>query len=80
MASQAILNTKDIRESGFLPYMGKSPMSVINTRYELQEEGGKTINIPLITRLSAQGMRGAGVLDGNEEQLGNYNCPVSVIH
>ena len=55
-------------------------MSVINTRYELQEEGGKTINIPLITRLSAQGMRGAGVLDGNEEQLGNYNCPVSVIH
>jgi len=67
-----------IRESGFKPYMGKSSMSVINTRYELQEEGGKTINIPLITRLSASGMRGAGILDGNEEQLGNFNCPVSV--
>lgn len=67
-----------VRESGFLPYMGRSPRSIINTRYELQEEAGKTINIPLITKLGAAGVRGSGVLDGNEEQLGNYNMAVSV--
>jgi N4-gp56 family major capsid protein len=67
-----------VRESGFQPYMGRSAMSCFVTKYELQEEGGKTINIPLITRLSASGMRGAGVLDGNEEQLGNYNLAISV--
>ena len=67
-----------VRESGFLPYMGRSPRSIINTRYELQSESGKTINIPLITKLAAAGVRGSGTLEGNEEELGNYNCAVSV--
>jgi N4-gp56 family major capsid protein len=67
-----------IRESGFLPYMGRKSSSIIVTKYELQEEAGKTINLPLITKLGAAGVRGNGVLDGNEEQLGNYNMAVSV--
>ena len=67
-----------IRESGFLPYMGRKSSSIIVTKYELQEEAGKTINIPLITKLGAAGVRGSGILDGNEEQLGNYNMAVSV--
>lgn len=67
-----------VRESGFLPYMGRSPRSIINTRYELQNESGKTINLPLITKLSAAGVRGSGTLDGAEEQLGNYNCAISI--
>jgi N4-gp56 family major capsid protein len=67
-----------IRESGFLPYMGRKSTSVFVTKYELSSENGKTINIPLITKLSAAGVRGSGVLDGKEEQLGNYNCAVTL--
>lgn len=67
-----------VRGSKFLAYMGRSPMNIIVTKYELQEESGKTINIPLITRLKGQGVTGSQVLDGNEEELGNYNFPISV--
>jgi len=67
-----------VRESGFLPYMGRKKTSVICTMYELASEAGKTLNIPLITKLSAAGVRGSGVLDGKEEQLGNFNCAISV--
>jgi N4-gp56 family major capsid protein len=68
-----------VRQSGFSGYMGRSNNSIIIAKYELQEEAGKTINIPLITRLkSATGVTGSGVLDGNEEELGNYNCAISI--
>jgi N4-gp56 family major capsid protein len=67
-----------VRESGFMPYIGKSPTSIIMQAYELQEQAGKTINIPLITRLTGSGVTGSTVLDGNEEDLGNYNCAISV--
>ena len=67
-----------VRESGFLPYMGRKSSSIIMTKYELASENGKTINMPLVTKLTAAGVRGSGVLDGKEEQLGNYNCAVSV--
>lgn len=67
-----------VRESGYMPYMGKSATSIINVKYELQSESGKTINIPLITRLKNGGVTGSGVLQGNEEQLGNFNCPISI--
>lgn len=67
-----------VRGSKYRPYMGKAPTNIIVTKYELQEEAGKTINIPLITKLTGQGVRGSQVLDGNEEQLGNYNFPISI--
>jgi N4-gp56 family major capsid protein len=67
-----------IRASGYKPYMGTSNNSVIIVKKELQEESGKTINIPLITRLRGNGVTGAQVLDGNEEDLSNYNCAISV--
>lgn len=67
-----------VRASGFKPYMGASSNSIIQAKYELTEEAGKTINIPLITRLVGTGVTGATVLDGNEEELGNYNCDITV--
>jgi N4-gp56 family major capsid protein len=67
-----------VRASGFKPYMGKSNDACIIVKKELQEEAGKTINIPLITRLRGAGVTGSQVLDGNEEELGNYNCALSV--
>lgn len=67
-----------VRESGFMPYMGRGPTSIIMAAYELQEQAGKTINIPLITRLTGSGVTGSTVLDGNEEDLGNYNCAITI--
>jgi N4-gp56 family major capsid protein len=67
-----------VRESGFAGYMGRSSSSIIVAKFELQQEAGKTINIPLITRLTGAGVTGAQVLDGNEEDLGNYNCAISI--
>lgn len=67
-----------VRLSGYLPYMGRNNDNIIIAKYELQEEAGKTINIPLITRLKGSGVTGSGALDGAEEELSNYNCDISV--
>jgi len=65
-----------VRESGFMPYMGRSPMSIIHANYQLTT--GKTINLPLITRLAGAGVTGSTVLEGAEEALGNYNHAISI--
>jgi N4-gp56 family major capsid protein len=67
-----------VRNSGFKPYMGRGNNSIIISKYELTEEAGKSINIPLITRLKGTGVTGSTSLDGNEEELGNYNCNISL--
>jgi N4-gp56 family major capsid protein len=66
-----------VRESGFKAYMGKSVNMPICVKYELTS-GGKTVNLPLITRLSGAGVTGSSTLVGNEEALNNYNMPISV--
>lgn len=67
-----------VRESSFAPYFGKAPTSIFRVKSELQNEAGKTINIPLITRLKGSGVTGSQILEGNEEDLGNYNSQVTV--
>lgn len=70
-----------VRESSFLPYMGRDPGSIIRIRNELMSstgEGGAYLNVPLITRLTGRGVRGAEVLKGNEDDLGNYNDQVFI--
>lgn len=66
-----------VRGSGFMPYMGRGSNSVIMTKYELSS-GGKTINMPLVTRLTGAGVTGNSALEGNEEALGNYNHSISI--
>lgn len=70
-----------VRASRFMPYMSNADLNkggVILTRYELQEEAGKIVNIPFIGRLKGAGVTGAQVLDGAEEELANHNCAISV--
>ena len=67
-----------VRTSRFLPYMGAGYSMPIVTKYELEEQAGKTINIPLLTRLKSNGVYNNGILEGKEEALGNYNMPVSI--
>ena len=67
-----------VRESGFMPYMGVAEDNIIRVRNELKTEGGAYINVPLITRLKGRGVRGAEVLKGNEDDLGNFNDQVRI--
>ena len=65
-----------VRQSRFMPYMTNADINkggIILTRFEMQEEAGRTINIPFIGRLKSAGVTGATVLDGLEEDLTNYN-------
>lgn len=66
-----------VRNSGFSPYMGTGTGSVIQVKRELVS-GGKTINIPLVTRLKGAGITGINTLEGNEEALGNYNQAIAI--
>lgn len=70
-----------VRMSGYLPYMSNADLNkggIILSRYELQTEAGKTINIPFIGRLKSAGVTGSAVLDGSEEELTNFNMPISI--
>lgn len=67
-----------VRSSRFSPYMGKGDTKIIIVKHELESEAGKTINIPLITRLNNKGVGGSTALRGRETQIGNYNCPISI--
>ncbi|HEY2178825.1 MAG TPA: DUF4043 family protein [Caulobacteraceae bacterium] len=70
-----------VRLSGYKPFMSNADLNkggVILSRYELQKEAGKTINVPFIGRLKSSGVTGSDVLDGQEEELTNYNCPIQI--
>ena len=60
-----------VRDSGFAPYMGSSPMDIIHVMNDLKTDG-YTIRIPLVARLQATGVTGNASLGGNEEQLDQY--------
>lgn len=66
------------RASRFAPYMGPSNENIIVTMYELQTEAGKTIIVPFVGELNGSGVSGSQVLEGNEEDLGSGNMPVSI--
>jgi hypothetical protein len=56
------------RENLFFPYMGTDENKTIQVK-----EGRQLINIPLISKLSGNGVTGSGTLDGNEEALAQYS-------
>ena len=63
-----------VRESGFNPYMGTSPMSPFVVKRQLIDKG-QVINIPLVSALNGDG-KGTGTLVGNEESLANSSYDV----
>lgn len=60
-----------VRDSGFSPYMGDSPMDIIHVVNDLKTDG-YTIRIPLVGRLQGSGVSGNTALSGAEEQLDQY--------
>ncbi|HWE98711.1 MAG TPA: DUF4043 family protein [Caulobacteraceae bacterium] len=70
-----------IRHSRFSPYMSNADINkggIILTKFQYEEEAKRTINVPFIGRLKSAGVTGAQVLDGAEEELTNYNCPITL--
>ena len=70
-----------VRHTRFMPYMSNADINkggIILTRFQYEEEAKRTINIPFIGRLKSAGFTGATVLDGIEEELTNYNCPITI--
>lgn len=66
-----------VRDSGFKPYMGRGANSIINVKMELTPVG-KTVNIPLVGKLSGAGVTGQTALEGSEEVLNNYNHQIAI--
>ncbi len=67
-----------VRDTRFASYMGAGPDNVIQLYNELNREKGAILNIPFFTRLKGSGVTGSQQLEGNEEELGNYNAAISV--
>lgn len=70
-----------VRNTRFKPYMTNAANNnggIFLTKYELQNEAGKIINIPFIGRLKSDGVTGSAVLAGQEEALTNFNCGITV--
>lgn len=70
-----------LRDSRYAMFMTNADVNkggIFLIRYELQQESGKTINIPFIGKLRGAGVSGAEMLDGAEEELINYNMPITV--
>jgi N4-gp56 family major capsid protein len=67
-----------VRKSRFGAYMGTGNTKIIIAKHEMESEAGKTINIPLVTRLDNKGVGGSTSLRGRETQIGNYNCAISL--
>jgi hypothetical protein len=62
-----------IRESRFMPYMGRTRSSIFRILTGSETGGASIVNVPLLGRLKGRGVEGAEVLEGNEEDLENFN-------
>jgi hypothetical protein len=70
------INREWVRENMFSPYMGEDLTSVIRRRMELKS-GGEQMNIPLVTRLTGQGVS-TGTLVGFEDEIDDYGMRVFI--
>ena len=67
-----------IRANRFKRYMGTDENSIIQTLEDLTKKSGDGITVPLVTKLTGAGQTGNGLLEGNEEALGNYGHKIEV--
>lgn len=68
------INREWVRENMFSPYMGEDVTSIIRRRMELKS-GGEQMNIPLVARLTGQGVS-TSTLVGNEEEIDDYGMRI----
>src|SRR5690349_4943838 len=61
------------RASGFLQYMGRAQTSIFRILSGNETSGASIVNVPLLRRLKGRGVVDSEVLEGNEEDLENFN-------
>ena len=66
------VRTEYVRKGKFGSYIGKDANSIIQTKQDL-----KKVSIPLVGKLTGNGVEGSGQLGGNEEALSNYACELT---
>lgn len=67
-----------VRANRFKRFMGTTANSIIHTCMDLTKKSGDGITLPLVTELSGAGVTGNGLLEGNEEALGNEGHKITV--
>lgn len=67
-----------VRANRFKRFMGTTENSIIQIKDDLTKKAGDGITLPLITELTGAGQTGNGLLEGNEEALGNYGHKIEV--
>jgi N4-gp56 family major capsid protein len=67
-----------VRANRFNRYMGGDSNSIIQLKQDLTKQAGDKIHLSLITELTGAGVTGDGLLEGNEEALSQYECPITV--
>ena len=70
--------TSYVRKNRFNRYMGSTSNSIIQIKEELGKAPGDQITLALVTELTGAGVTGDSLLEGNEEALTQYDCPISV--
>ena len=66
------------KENFFSKFTGEGQDNIIQVKTELKKEAGDQITIPLVMRLTGDGVTGDSILEGNEEKLQFYDCKVTV--
>ena len=67
-----------IRANRFKRYMGTTENSIIQLKEDLSKKAGDKIHLSLVAELSGAGVTGNTLLEGSEEALSQYECPITV--
>lgn len=70
--------TEAERDNFFAKFTGEGANNIIQVKTDLKKEKGDQITVPLVMRLTGEGVAGDSTLEGNEEKLQMYDCPVTV--
>lgn len=72
---QKKVNREYVREGKFGPFIGSTENAVIQSNTDLKKH-----SIPLVAKLSGNGVTGNSTLSGNEEALSNYDFVLTPTH
>lgn len=70
--------TNYVRANRFKRFMGTDSNSIIVLKDDLTVKKGGSISIPLVSELTGAGVTGNGLLEGQEEALGNFDHLIEV--
>lgn len=66
------------KDNFFAKFTGTGSDAIIQVKSELKKDAGDQITVPLLMRLTGEGVTGDNMLEGNEEALQFYDCQVKV--